>query len=107
MSNCLRVELALEQAHGERPQVHSYQAHQFRDASAQQRGLSGWNQIYTQLGRGVFHGSVARLDLGSLSLVEERLNVVVEQETDPPPGKLVLIFPTATARRINGAQYTN
>jgi len=78
----------------------TYKSHHYADASLQETGLQGWQQSYTQTGRGAFTGAISRFDLGGISLIEERLNVAVAQETCPPEGKLLLIF--SETRRIDG-----
>jgi len=83
----------------------SFSINAFADASEQERGLLGWDQRYTQMGAGRFEGTVVRMELGRVSIWEERLNVSVAETTAPPAGKVVLVLPApAVDSRINGAK---
>ena len=75
------------------------------DASSQETALPGWEQHYTQVSSGRFQGSLTHLDLGRVTLGEEKMNVATAQTTAPPKGKIVLVVPPGReSGRINGEQ---
>lgn len=63
----------------------------FHDASQQEAALRGWYQHYEQLSGGPYKGRVDQLHLGSISIIRERINVAVMQETAPPEGTLLFV----------------
>lgn len=85
------------------PKSVQYSVATYSDASEQERALAGWEQLYRQVGAGRFEGSTTTLDLGAISIAEERLNVELAQQSCPPKGKIVLIVhQDVISGRLNG-----
>lgn len=88
---------------GEKPP--SFSAADFKDASAQEAGLTGWSQTYCQLMPGAYDGHLDTLALDGVSISRERINVPIQQRTAPPKGQVVFVqerLDRATWR-LNGA----
>lgn len=86
-----------------------YFSRSFSDATDQESALKGWDQSYTQLGRGRFEGSVTRIELDRVSVCEERCNINLAQTSSPPAGKIVVIIPFDADGEslINGERHPN
>ena len=80
----------------------------YLDACDQEGALPGWGQRYTQLGSGRFRGSVTWVDFGSVTVSEERINVMTAQASAPPADKMVLVVPASPKPRgrINGESHS-
>jgi len=65
------------------------------DADDQAQCLSGYHQIYEQLGRGRFHGSVWQLVMSDGVLLHECTNRQLRQRVKPPMDHIALAVPLA------------
>lgn len=77
----------------------------YRDASQQEVAFRSWDDRYIQLGRGEYYGYAACLDFGSVSVMEESINVIVDMMTCPPNGHLLLVLPLGSihSHHVNGS----
>ncbi|SFJ67852.1 AraC family transcriptional regulator [Celeribacter neptunius] len=68
------------------------------ELSGQERLLDQWDQQYQQMSAGRFRGELCQLDLGSIRLARERMNVAVDQQATPPKDWVAVSIP------INGCR---
>ncbi|MCU1733350.1 MULTISPECIES: helix-turn-helix domain-containing protein [Pseudomonas] len=62
------------------------------EVSEHRVALPGWQEQYTQMSAGHFHGRLVHAQTGAVELYEEHMNLRVEQEFHAPPDALVFSF---------------
>ncbi len=67
--------------------------HQSQDVDDQAKSLTGWQQVYEQLGCGRFRGSAWQVVMTEGVLLRESTNRQLREFIVPPPGHLVLALP--------------
>ncbi|WP_327631917.1 helix-turn-helix domain-containing protein [Paraburkholderia sp. MPAMCS5] len=65
----------------------------FTDVDEQARAFDGWSLQYTQISRGLFHGSSSIVSLGGIRLLVEQLDKVIMQQGSVPSNRLAVAVP--------------
>ncbi|MDH4581689.1 helix-turn-helix domain-containing protein [Pseudomonas sp. BN415] len=67
--------------------------HQAFDSDELAGALAGWNQDYTQLGRGRLHGELLHIQLAEASFIYEHSNLHLHENMTPPEHQVVIGIP--------------
>jgi AraC-like DNA-binding protein len=86
----------------------SYQSQQFGDVTEQNGTFDGWQIACSQLGRGRFAANSDTLCIGRVTIIHDRINLPIGQDTLSPPGQVSLLFPLRSEDgwRVDGRRET-